>query len=195
MAKTKILAFAGSTRKESWNKKLVKMAAADIAGQDVEVTLIDLADYPMPFYDGDIESEHGLPENARKLKQLFAEHDGFLISTPDYNGSFPAVLKNALDWISRREPGAPVLIEPFQGKVAGLLSCSPGKGGGLRAIEKLRVQLSDIGVMVLPEIYAVGGITTAFNEAGKLSDEKVAANVHKLGEKLVKTAKNLSLAA
>ena len=193
--KTKILAFAGSSRKESWNKKLVQAAAEDLVGPDVEVTYIDLADYPLPLIETDIVSEKDLPENARKLKQLFAENDGFLISSPEYNGSYSGVLKNALDWISIRERDATTVYEPFHGKVAGLLAASPGRAGGLRGLEKLRALLSDIGIMVVPEIYAVGSITTAFNEAGKLNDEKTAAAVHKLGERLVRTAKSIALAA
>jgi len=193
--KTKILAFAGSSRKESWNKKLVQAAAEDLVGPDVEVTYIDLADYPLPLIETDIVSEKDLPENARKLKQLFAENDGFLISSPEYNGSYSGVLKNALDWISIRERDATTVYEPFHGKVAGLLAASPGRAGGLRGLEKLRVLLSDLGVMVLPEIQAVGSITTAFNEAGKLNDEKTADAVHKLTQKLVKTTKSLALAA
>jgi len=193
--KTKILAFAGSTRKESWNKKLVQAAAEGLSGPDVGVTFIDLADYPLPLFDEDLEAEQGLPENARKLKKLFADHEGLLISSPEYNGSYSGVLKNMLDWISRPDREATTPLEPFRGKVAALLSCSPGKGGGLRGLEKLRALLSDIGIMVVPEIYAVGSITTAFNEAGKLNDEKTAAAVHKLGERLVRTAKSIALAA
>jgi chromate reductase len=193
--KTKILAFAGSTRTGSWNKKLVQAAAENLAGPDVEVTYIDLADYPLPLIESDSVSEKDLPESARKLKRLFAENDGFLISSPEYNGSYSGVLKNALDWISIRERDATTVYEPFHGKVAGLLSGSPGKSGGLRGLEKLRVLLSDLGVLVLPDIQAVGSVTTAFNEAGKLSDQKTSDAVHKLADKLVKTVKALAPAA
>ena len=101
----KILAFAGSTRTESWNKKLIKIAAAGTRAAGAEVTELDLRDIPLPLYDGDLEHEQGLPPNGRKLKDLMLRHDGFLISSPEYNSSISGVLKNAIDWASRPVPG------------------------------------------------------------------------------------------
>ncbi|MEN8837050.1 MAG: NAD(P)H-dependent oxidoreductase [Celeribacter marinus] len=98
---TKLLMFAGSARKASTNKQLAALAARTAKEAGAEVTLIDLADFDMPIYNGNIEADTGLPENAKRLKQLFVEHDGFFIASPEYNSSISAVLKNALDWISR----------------------------------------------------------------------------------------------
>src|SRR5580692_8132341 len=117
----KILAFAGSTRKESFNKKLVKIAADAAKSAGAQVTYVDLRDLPMPLYDGDLEAEQGIPENAKKLKALMVAHDGFLISAPEYNSSITGVLKNTIDWTSR-----PSLAECYKGKVATLMSTSPG---------------------------------------------------------------------
>ena len=103
MSNVKILAFAGSTRTESFNKKLVKIAVEGARAAGAEVTLIDLRDFPMPLYDGDLEAASGLPENAKKVKQLMISHHGFLISAPEYNSSITAVLKNTFDWVSRPE--------------------------------------------------------------------------------------------
>ena len=100
-AAPRILAFAGSLRAESFNKKLARVAAEALRKAGGEVTLIDLRDYPLPLYDGDLEAASGLPENGRKLKSLFLEHQGLLISSPEYNSSIPAVLKNTIDWVSR----------------------------------------------------------------------------------------------
>src|SRR4051812_33174915 len=111
----KILAFAGSTREGSYNKKLVKVAAAAATAAGAQVTLVDLRDFPMPLYDGDLETKEGLPSNARKLKELFISHDGFLISCPEYNSSISGVLKNTIDWISRPQPNEPSLAA-FAGK-------------------------------------------------------------------------------
>jgi NAD(P)H-dependent FMN reductase len=187
----KILAFAGSTRKESWNKKLLKEAAEGAAGAGAEVTIIDLADYPLPLYDGDLEAAQGMPENAKKLQKLFEEHDGFLIASPDYNGSYSAVLKNVFDWLSRKDKTLEAPREPFKGKVAGIVSASPGALGGVRGLEKLHDLLDQLQVMVLPDVFAVGSVTAAFNEAGKLKDPKTAAAVKNVGAKLAKTAKAL----
>src|SRR5580692_8631770 len=113
----RILAFAASTRRESFNKKLITVAAQGARKAGAEVTLIDLKDFPLPLYDQDLEAEQGMPENGKKLKKLFIDHDGLLIASPEYNSSLPAVLKNAIDWVSRPAPGEPSLAA-FKGKVA-----------------------------------------------------------------------------
>jgi chromate reductase len=110
MAEPRILAFAGGLRRDSYNKKLVKVAADAARRTGGEVTLIDLKDYPLPIYDGDIEAATGIPENGLKLKKLFIEHDGLLWSCPEYNSSITAVLKNVIDWVSRAPPGEPGCI-------------------------------------------------------------------------------------
>jgi NAD(P)H-dependent FMN reductase len=100
----KLLSFAGATRTQSWNKKLVAIGAQSARAAGAQVTLIDLRDLPMPLYDGDLEAAEGLPPSARALKQLVIEHDGLLLSCPEYNTSITAVLKNAIDWVSRPRP-------------------------------------------------------------------------------------------
>lgn len=188
----KILAFAGSTRKDSWNKKLLKQAAEIAHGAGAEVTVIDLADYPLPLYDGDLEAAQGTPENAKKLQKLFAEHDGFLIASPDYNGSYSGVLKNMVDWVSRKDKENDPPLEPFKGKVAAIMSASPGALGGIRGLEKLHDLLDDLRVMVIPDVVAVGGIATAFNEAGKLDNPKTAKALETAATRLVKVAGKLA---
>src|SRR5262245_55454839 len=107
MSTPRILAFAGSLRKDSYNKKLVTIAVDAARRAGAEVTHIDLKDYPLPIYDGDIEAASGIPENGLKLKKLFIEHDAFLWSCPEYNSSITAVLKNTIDWVSRSQPNEP----------------------------------------------------------------------------------------
>ena len=129
----RILAFAGSLRRESFNKKLVPIAAKGARDAGAEVTLIGLEDFPLPLFDQDLEARQGMPENGKKLKQLFIDHDGLLIASPEYNSSITAVLKNAIDWVSRPAPGEPSLVA-FRSKVATLMSASPGALGGLRGL-------------------------------------------------------------
>ena len=105
MVKPKILAFAGSTRIDSFNKKLVKIAADGAKDAGVDVTVIDLRDFAMPLYDGDLEQQQSLPPNARELKDLMLSHQGFLISSPEYNSSISGVLKNTIDWTPRQSQG------------------------------------------------------------------------------------------
>ena len=140
MAKPKILAFAGSTRTDSFNKKLVKIAATGAMEGGADVTVIDLRDFAMPLYDGDLEQQQGLPSTARNLKDLMLSHQGFLISAPEYNSSISGVLKNTIDWVSRPSEGEEPLA-CFKGKVAGIMSTSPGGLGGLRGLVHVRAIL------------------------------------------------------
>jgi chromate reductase len=179
----RILAFAGSTRRESFNKKLVQHAVKGAREAGADVTLIDLRDFPLPLFDQDLEAEHGMPENGAKLKKLFVDHHGLLISAPEYNSSITAVLKNAIDWVSRPAPGEPSLVA-FTGKVATLMSASPGAPGGLRGLVHLRSILGNIGAIVLPQQIAVPKAQEAFQPDGPLADAKQQASIEALGKTL-----------
>jgi len=187
----KILAFAGSTRTQSFNKKLVRIAAEGARTAGAEVTEIDLKDFPMPLYDGDLEVEQGLPESAQSLRRLFLEHEGLLIAAPEYNGSISAVLKNSIDWLSRPVEGEPPL-DCFDGKIAGLLAASPGGLGGLRGLAHVRQILSGIKVLVIPEQLAVPNAARAFDDSGALSDEKQTAAVAAIGARVAEVASRLA---
>lgn len=187
----RILAFAGSTREGSFNKKLVRVVAEGARAQGAEVTIVDLRDLAMPLYDGDLEERDGLPEGARKLKDLFLSHHGVLLSCPEYNASITAVLKNALDWVSRPAPGEKPL-ECFQGKVCGLVAASPGALGGLRGLVHVRALMAHLGCIVVPEQVAVSRAGEAFDEAGSLKDAKQAANVHAVGAAVARISAKLA---
>lgn len=191
MGPIKIVAFAGSLRSGSHNKKLIRIAAAGARAAGAQVTELDLRDVPMPLYDGDIEREHGLPPNAKVFKRLLVEHHGMLISSPEYNSAFPAVLKNAIDWASRLEPNEPALAA-FKGKIAGLMAASPGHLGGVRGLAILRSILSNIGVTVIPTQLAINRATVAFEEDGSLKDEGQQAAIEAIGAEVVRFAGRLS---
>ncbi|MEM9103525.1 MAG: NAD(P)H-dependent oxidoreductase [Pseudomonadota bacterium] len=180
----KILAFAGSLRENSFNKQLVKIAAVGAETAGASVTFIHLKDYPLPFMDEDLEAEQGIPENAKVLKSLLKSHHGFLIASPEYNGSFSGVLKNAIDWCSRQEEGESVL-ECFKNKHTAIMSASPGALGGIRGLPMLRNVLSGIGCHVLPTQIAIGKAGEAFNSDHLLNRPQQQANVEKLGKELV----------
>ncbi len=179
----KLIAIAGSLRKGSFNKKLIKIAAAGARKAGAEVTIIDLADYRLPLYDGDLEAEEGIPEKAQELKKLFIEHDGFLISSPEYNSSISGTFKNMIDWVSRPEKGEPNVVA-FKGKAAAIMSASPGGLGGLRGLVHLRAILGNIGVLVLPDQVTVSNAHEAFNEDGQLKDPKKLEQALGLGKQL-----------
>ncbi len=187
----RILAFAGSTREGSFNKKLVGIAAKMAVEAGGEVTLIDLRDFSMPVYDGDLEEAQGSPENATKLYELMKEHQGLLLSCPEYNSSITAVLKNTIDWVSRpRDGDAP--LAAFTDKVAALFSASPGGLGGLRGLTHVRAILGNIGVVVLPNQIAVSRASDAFDAAGSLIDSDLSKKVENLVTNLVETTRKLS---
>ena len=191
MAKPKILAFAGSTRTDSFNKKLVKIAATGAMEGGADVTVIDLRDFSMPLYDGDLEQQQGLPSTARNLKDLMLSHHGFLISAPEYNSSISGVLKNTIDWTSRpSEDEEPLAC--FKGKVAGIMSASPGGLGGLRGLVHVRAILENISVLVIPEQVAVSKAHEVFNADGTLKDKKQEDQVKKIGSNVAKLLLKLS---
>lgn len=163
----RLLAFCGSARKESNNRRLLAAAVKAARAAGAIVTELDLRSDLLPIYDGDLETGHGLPTAALELKTLFAGNDGFLIASPEYNGFFPPLLKNTLDWVSRPAPDTPA---PYSGKAAGLLAASPGALGGIRCLPHLRLLLTNLGVTVSPSQLALGHADQAFAGDGSLAD-------------------------
>jgi NAD(P)H-dependent FMN reductase len=183
MVTPKILAFAGSTRVESFNKKLINIAANGARDAGANVTVIDLRDFPMPLYDADLEKQEGLPSYATKLKDMMLANDGFLISSPEYNSSISGVLKNAIDWTSRQSDNETPLA-CYKEKMAGLMSASPGRLGGIRGLVHVRAILENMGVLVIPNQIAISKADDAFNLDGSLKNEKQEDQVKKIGNDL-----------
>ena len=162
----KFLVFAGALRTDSCNKKLAREAARLVKEAGHDVDYIDLKDYPMPVYDGDIEAASGIPERTKALSTRIAEAHGIILSTPEYNASIPGALKNVIDWLSRDKPCT------LKDKHLLLLSASPGWLGGTRSLWHTRQPLTLLGVHVYPEMMALGDAYNAFGGDGKLKDEK-----------------------
>lgn len=186
----RILCFAGSTREGSFNRKLAVAAARAIELAGGSATVMDLRDHPLPLYDGDLEASAGLPLGVRPLKELFKAHDGLFIASPEYNGSMSAVLKNALDWVSR-PAGDEAGTVPYANKVVALGAASPGALGGLRGLVHVRAVLQSVGALVLSEQIAVGGAATAFAPGGDLTDEKMQKMLARIAERLVDVSSRL----
>jgi chromate reductase, NAD(P)H dehydrogenase (quinone) len=189
--KPKILAFAGSLRKDSFNKRVVKTAIEGAKKAGADVTYIDLKDYPMPVYDADDHAENGFPENALKLQRLLGESDGFLIASPEYNGSVPGGLKNMIDWTSRKSDEY-AMIEVFKGKAAAIMTASPGAFGGIRCLAHLRGVLTIMLVNVLPSEIAVAKVGSMFeDDSEEMTEEKMKGILEELGASLVDTLKRM----
>jgi NAD(P)H-dependent FMN reductase len=188
MKTPKILVLAGSTRQASTNRLLARDAAEALRNAGLEAVFADLRDYPMPLYDGDLEDASGLPPAAKTLKDLARESDAFVIASPEYNGSYSAVLKNAIDWISRPEPGERAL-EVFSGKPAAILSASPGAGGGRRVLKQLRELLEGIRMTVVPHQVSIAQSGDAFDVEGRLKRPADIESLNRLTEELAGAVK------
>ena len=166
----KILAFAGSTRPASFNRRILNIAIEGAISAGADVSVFDFGKKPMPLYDPELEQAEGLPANAKAFKTALLEHQGLLIASPEYNSAYSPLLKNAIDWASRSESTDEPALAAFKDKTAAILAASPGKLGGLRGLTVLRMLLTNIGVTVLPTQIAVPG-------AHELLDADNQANV------------------
>ncbi len=187
----RIIAFAASLRTGSLNRSLLRAAVGAAREAGSEVTVLDLREFPLPIYDGDLEKRDGLPETALKLKTVFAAHHGFLIACPEYNGSVTPLFKNTIDWASRPVDGKPGLAWA-KGKPAALLAASNGALGGLRGLYHARWVLQSIGMLVLPGQRALPRARAAFDAEGNLIEPKELEAVSAVATALVDVARRLS---
>jgi len=178
----KILAFAASLRAASLNRKLIALAADAARAAGAEVDLADFHEFDMPLYDQDVQDSAGIPEPCLELCRRIELADALMISTPEYNFSFPGTLKNAIDWVSRVKP------MPLKGQVCYLLAASPSLVGGLRCLWHLRQPLEGLGTFVLPTMYSLPQADKAFGEDGQLVDPKRAETLTAQVQQFIETA-------
>ncbi len=185
----RILVFAGSVRNGAYSGKVADIAQTELARQGADVTRISLADYPLPIMDQDLEVEKGIPESAFRLGRQIAAHDAVVICTPEYNGSIPPLLKNAIDWVSRirRDNGKPITIYP--GKVAGICSSSDGHFAGIRSANHLRAVLSHIQMEVIAPQVSVPNADEAFDADGNFREERLRKGMERLCKTLIAHAR------
>jgi NAD(P)H-dependent FMN reductase len=188
----RLLFIAGSAREASFNKKLARLGAEIANANGIAATFADLGDYPMPIYDGDLESREGPPENARKLKALIQVHAGIFIASPEYNAGITPLLKNALDWVSRIRDDGEAPLQVYKTRVFAISGASPGRFGAMRSLIALRQSLTlGMGALVLPEQVAVANASEAFDEQGHLKDKAQQDLLKALIQKLARAAKIL----
>jgi NAD(P)H-dependent FMN reductase len=193
MPAIRLLAMPGSARRDSWNRRVLAVLAQGAERAGAQVTLFEPREHPLPLYDGDLEASDGLPPAAARLQALFAEHDGLLLASPEYNGFFTPLVKNTLDWLSRPLPdgsGRPGTIH-VRGKPAGIVSASPGALGGIRSLQHTRQYLSNLGFLVVPEQVGVPRADSAFAADGTLTDERLRRSVEAVGAAVATLAARL----
>jgi chromate reductase, NAD(P)H dehydrogenase (quinone) len=177
----RILAFAGSARRESLNRKLLAVAVQAVREAGCEVTLLDLNEFPLPLYHGDLEDEQGMPAYATRLVELIGAHDALLIASPEYNSFFTPLLKNTIDWCTRADEN------PFEEKVVAVISASPGVYGGVRSAQHLRHLLLHLGCHLVPAQCSLPRADKAFDTGGTLTDARALKNVQAVARELVRT--------
>ncbi len=182
----RILAFSGSARRDSLNKKLLAVAVSAVRAAGGEVTLVDLTDFALPVYNGDLEEKEGLPANAVKLIALIQQHPALLIASPEYNSMITPLLKNTIDWCTRDEEN------PFIGKVAAVVSASPGPFGGVRSMAMAKALLLHLGCHIVPAQCFLIKAHEAFDEKGALKEARNQKAVDALAAQLVQTATKLT---
>jgi len=188
----RILVFAGSTRQGAYSGRVADIAQRELALQGAEVTRVSLADYALPIMDQDLEKAHGVPDNAVQLARQFVEHDALLIATPEYNGSIPPLLKNAIDWVSRVRRDGNTTLRPLPGKVVAICSSSDGHFAGIRSANHLRAVLAHCQMEVIAPQVSVPNAAEAFDEDGNFRQERLRKGMERLCRTLIEHAKLLS---
>ncbi|CAN5344848.1 NAD(P)H-dependent oxidoreductase [soil metagenome] len=185
----KILAVAGSYREHSYNRRVLNIAIEGAREAGGDVTLIDLRDFPFAVYNADDIDKNGFDPDASRLQDVIAEHEAFLIASPEYNGGIPGGFKNAIDWASRQSDKYKT-NEVFKSKTAAMITASPGSFGGLRCIGQLRGVLTQLGLTVLASEIAVSFVSQKFDGDGtEMTDEKMQSLLKNHGANLVKALK------
>ncbi|HSV47119.1 MAG TPA: NAD(P)H-dependent oxidoreductase [Ramlibacter sp.] len=189
-----LLVFAGSSRAQSWNRKLAKVAADTASAAGAQITHLELGDFDLPLYNGDLEAR-GIPHNAIRLKEIFHAHPAWLVVSPEYNGSYTGLLKNTIDWVSRPVKDDPLWAngnKPFAGKVVGMLSASPGALGGLRSLSHLAPLLMNLQCWVSPKQFALSKAGDAFDADGQLIAETARTSVQGVVTQVLHAASRLN---
>ena len=190
----RMLILSGSTRSGSYNTLLARIAEQLLQEAGAKTALINLTDFDMPIYNGDIQQQLGIPAPAMALKQQFKEADGLLFASPEHNMSPSALLKNTIDWVSRATAHESGKV-PFEGKAAALCSASTGGLGGQRGLLHLRLMLTGLGMHVLPAVVGIGNAATAFDANGQLKDQSQVSALRSLAQSAVELTRRLHATA
>lgn len=163
--KLRILLLSASAREGSLNTALAKVAAGIIESFGADSDIANIGEFTIPFFDQRIKDTTGIPTDVEQFSQRLETADGFIIASPEYNHSFPAALKNLIDWVSLRKP------QPFFHRHTLLISASPSVNGGNRGLWSLRVPLESIDTMVFPDMFSLSRADTRFDPARELTEK------------------------
>jgi chromate reductase, NAD(P)H dehydrogenase (quinone) len=168
MSALKILVIPGSLRTGSLNARLSAAIAYQFVQAGAEVTRISLADFPLPIYDGDLQSKSGVPKNAVNLKRMIGAHHGVLIVTPEYNSSVPPLVKNTIDWVTRVQDPQESRGQVFRECAFAIAAASESRLGGTRSLAALRLILTACHATVIPNQLALSFAGEAYDDMDRL---------------------------
>jgi chromate reductase len=168
MSALKILVIPGSLRTGSLNARLAAAAAYQFAQAGADVTRISLGDFPLPIYDGDMQTKSGVPKNAINLKRMIGAHHGVLIVTPEYNSSVPPLVKNTIDWVTRVQDVQETRGQVFRERAFAIAAASESRLGGTRALAALRLVLTACHATVIPNQLALSFASEAYDDMDSL---------------------------
>src|SRR4030081_3840258 len=168
MSALKILVIPGSLRTGSLNAKLAAAAAYQFARAGADVTRISLGDFPLPLYDGDLQTKSGVPKNAVNLKRMIGAHHGVLIVTPEYNSSVPPLVKNTIDWVTRVRDASAGRGTVCRERALAIAAASESRLGGTRSLAALRLILSACHATVIPNQLALSFAGAAYDDMDRL---------------------------
>jgi chromate reductase, NAD(P)H dehydrogenase (quinone) len=191
MSALKILVIPGSLRTGSLNARLAATAAYEFTQAGADVTRISLADFPLPIYDGDLQSKSGVPKHAVNLKRMMSAHHGILIVTPEYNSSVPPLVKNTIDWVSRVQDPQESRGQVFRERPFAIASASEGRLGGTRALAALRLILSACHATVIPNQLALSFASEAYDDMDRLKQPADAKALAALARQLIEFSQRM----
>ena len=166
-APLRLLVFSASLRSGSLNTQLAELAATSIEATGATVDMASMHDFDAPSYNGDAEREHGVPPGAEAFRARLEDTDAFVVASPEYNGSMPGVLKNAIDWVSRYRP------QPFDERHGLLMSASPSMAGGNRGLWALRVPFEHLGARIYPDMFSLAKAHQGLDSEGRLANAEL----------------------
>ena len=191
MPALKILVIPGSLRTGSHNARLAAAAAYQFAQVGADVTRISLGDFPLPIYDGDLQTKSGVPKNAINLKRLMSAHHGVLIVTPEYNSSVPALVKNTIDWVTRVQDAHETRGQVFRGRAFAIAAASESRLGGTRALAALRLILSACHATIIPNQLALSFAADAYDDMDRLKHPRDIEALNALVRQLIEVAQRM----
>jgi chromate reductase, NAD(P)H dehydrogenase (quinone) len=191
MSALKILVIPGSFRTGSLNAKLAATAAHELAQAGAEVTRISLGDFPLPIYDGDLQTKSGVPKNAVNLKRMIGAHHGVLIVTPEYNSSVPPLVKNTIDWVTRVQDANEARGQVFRERAFAIAAASESRLGGTRSLAALRLILSACHATVIPNQLALSFATDAYDDLDRLKHPADIEALKALARQLIDVSQHM----